>query len=136
MRSRTAINRENRWLRNTGQAYLIPSTKGYGRQPKQLISYFDMTLEEFIKKTNCSISSQKDGLKYPIERKTYHLFVNKDGQIVKAKNGIMPDYVASFNAESSRDCKMKAWIYIIQQRLIELRGDYKYNLIKNLLIHL
>lgn len=135
MRSRTGINRENRYLRNSGQAQRIPDNKKYA-QPKQLISYFDMSFEEFTKKTQCDVSSETVGLKFQMLRRTYHIYVDDELQVVKLKNGIMPKYKASFRGETSQSAKIKAWEYIKAERNFEMRRIYNYDLLKTELLKL
>ena len=135
MRSRTGIRRENRHLRNTGNANLIPDNKKYA-QPKQLIAYYAMSLEEFVKKTRCSVHSASVGYyaNQQHQERTYYMYVNDESQVVYVKDGNIPKYKKSFQSRDSQTTKKLAWEYIKSERIVWLnsRNEYNYFLLKEI----
>lgn len=138
MRSRTGIRRENRHLRNTGRANLIPDNKKYA-QPKQLIAYYAMSLEEFIKNTRCSVGSESVGYYMNHQHKvyTYFMYVDSENQVVKDKNDGKLRFKKGFQSHDSQITKRLAWEYIKEERAKELERidtlNYHYEGFKVLL---
>lgn len=86
---------------------------------KTEIKNWDLTLEQFIKKTRACISSRLVNIGHAYNRnitvKTYHIYLNTNTlQVIIPKSDEDLINLKSFSAESSENVKIKAYNFIIE----------------------